>query len=121
MNKEKEVDIYSILVQKRDALVKCGDPFAVDFNVKEINILSDLNQLRLLKLTTPFPGDYKVSSDIFDCTHKVLLGNDLYRTLEYCVWKNRVLFPYISKVFQKFEGIGGSRGYRKIFNTDEQL
>ena len=116
---KKETDIYNILVQKRDALIKCGDPFAVDFTVKEINILSDLNQLRLLKLTTPFPQDYKVATDIFDCTQKVLFGNDLYRTLEYCVWKNRVLFPYISKVFQKLEGIGSNRGNRKIFSAEE--
>lgn len=116
---KKEIDIYDVLAQKRDMLVKCGDPFAVDFTVREINILSDLNQLRSLKLRTPFPQDYKTATDIFDCTREVLLDNNLYKTLEYCVWKNRVLFPYVSRVFQKLEGIGRGCGNRKIFSTDE--
>lgn len=100
---QNEVDIYGILTKKLKALQSIGDPLAVDFTLQEINILSDLTQLRLLKLKTPFPVDYEPAKDIFDCVEKILRDSDIYRVLEYCIWKNRVLIPNVTKVFEKLK------------------
>lgn len=98
---KKQIDIYSILTSKREMLLSVGDPLAVDFTLQEINILSDLVQLRLLKLKTPFSADYVPSENMFDCARKVIEESDLYRTLEFCTWKNRVLIPNVTQVFSR--------------------
>lgn len=97
----KEPDIYDILIQKREDLLKVGDPFAVDFTLKEINILSDLTQLRALKLNTPFPVGFEPAENIFDCAGRIIQGHELYRVLEFCLWKNRVLIPQVTQVFKQ--------------------
>lgn len=94
-------DIYKVLMEKRSKLLNAGDALAVEFTLDDINVLSDLNQLRTLKLKTPFPADYEPASDIFDCAQKVIAGEDVYRILEFCVRQNRVLSPHVTQVFKR--------------------
>lgn len=93
--------IEKILIEKRDALLASGDALVVNFTVKDINILSDSDQLRLLKLTVPFPEDYKTSKDLFSCADAILRDKELYKVLEFCIKRNRVLQEHVLKVFPK--------------------
>lgn len=96
--------IYKILIEKREELLSKGDPLAVNFTVKEINVLSDPSQLRLLKLKTPFPGDFEKAVDVFDCANKIVHGdNGIYRMLEFCILRNRVLQHDVTRVFSGLE------------------
>ena len=96
--------IYDVLIDKREKLLKVGDPLAVEFGIRDINILSDLSQLRVLKLKTPFPDDYKIANDVFECANKRMHGDtSIYRVLEFCMLRNRVLQHNVIKVFSGLE------------------
>lgn len=95
--------IYDVLMQKRAELMKQGNPLAVEFTIRDINIISDYSQLRALKLKTPFPHDFKPSADVFECSDRIVHGDSIYRALEFCLLRNRVLEPHVTKVFQVFK------------------
>lgn len=93
--------IIKILRQKEEALLSKGDPLTVEFTVPEINILSDENQLISLKLSVDFPEDFVPAEDLFHCAKRVIEGESVYRTLEFCMLKNRVLESSITKIFSQ--------------------
>ena len=96
--------IYKILGEKRDELLRKGDPLLVDFTVKEINALSNPSLLRLMKLHTPFPEDFEIASDVFQCAKLIVHGDtNVYRVLEFCMLRNRVLQHSITSVFSELE------------------
>lgn len=97
--------ITNVLISKREALIRKGDPLAVDFDVSEINLLSDPDRLRALKLTVPFPDDYTPASDLFSCAEEVISADSLYKVLEFCMLRNRVLRVHILKVFPRLEEV----------------
>ena len=93
--------VKEILLRKQEIVQRVWNPFSVDFSADEINILSDRTALRELKLTEPFPSAYKCADDIFMCAKLIVEGDSIYRTLEFCMLKNRVLVPFITAVFKK--------------------
>ena len=93
------MEILNILQDKQSALQRCGNPLLVPFTVDEINTLSDLNRLRCLKLSVPFPAGFERTTDVFTCAKKILDGDNVYRALEFCVLKNRALRFPVTKVF----------------------
>lgn len=95
------MDIVSILEEKQRGLLETGNPLKVDFTMSEINALADVNELRRLKLVVSFPNTFEQSQDIFDCTKRVIEGDTLYRILEFCVLKNKVLRMPVKQVFNK--------------------
>lgn len=96
--------IYKILSEKRDELLRLGDPLAVDFTLKDINVLSNPSQLRLLKLKTPFPENFEVADNAFQCANLIVHGDaSVYRILEFCMLRNRVLQPSVISVFSGLE------------------
>ncbi len=97
--------IVDVLIKKREELLAKGDPLAVGFDVCEINLLSDPDRLRTLKLTVPFPSGYVPSSDLFSCADEVIRTDSLYKVLEFCVLRNRVLRSSVFKVFPYLEEV----------------
>lgn len=97
----QENSILSILEKKQTFLKSCGNPLLIGFTAEEINTLSDLNELRCLKLFAKFPEDFRPTTDVFSCTKQVLEGDSIYRILEFCVLKNKVLCSPITSVFPK--------------------
>lgn len=93
--------IIKILTQKEEELLSKGDPLSVEFTVPEINILSDENQLISLKLSVDFPENFVPAEDLFSCAKKIIEGDCVYRTLEFCMLKNRVLESSITSVFSQ--------------------
>lgn len=93
--------IVDILEDKRTELLKTGNPLKVQFTLDEINLLADVNELRRLKLTLPFPENFEKSSDLFACAQKIIDGESGYRILEFCVLKNKVLYSPVTQVFFK--------------------
>jgi hypothetical protein len=79
--------------------LESGDPLAVEFAVADINVLSDVTQLRVLKLSQVFPVEFEISKDVFDCANRIIRGDSLYRVLEFCMLRNRVLVHYVTEVF----------------------
>lgn len=95
------MEISEILESKRKELLRAGNPFKVKFDLEEINVLADVNELRKLKIMVPFPANFERSPDLFACTKKIIDGERTYRVLEFCVLKNRVLEAQVKQVFKK--------------------
>ena len=95
------MDIKEILNNKKEDLLESGNPLSVSFTLDEINTLSDVNELRKLKLSLTFPVDFECSADLFACTKKILEGDSDYRVLEFCILKNKVLRLPVTQVFSK--------------------
>lgn len=95
------MDILNLLKQKQAELMEGGNPLSIVFTVNEINTLSEKSQLRMLKLSCAFPDEFAKSSDLFACTKKIIEGDGIYRVLEFCMLKNRVLIAPITSVFAK--------------------
>lgn len=93
--------IADILADKKEQLMETGNPLAVTFTVDDINALADVNQLRMLKISLPFPSEFEQSGDLFECTRSILDGDSDYRVLEFCALKNKVLVGPIKQVFSK--------------------
>lgn len=93
--------IQDILNEKRDELLKTGNPLCVQFTLDEVNELADVNALREYKLRHSFPEKYECTEDLFMCAQKILSGEGGYRLLEFCALKNRVLIPPFVQVFSK--------------------
>ena len=98
------MEIKKILMDKRETLLKTGNPLQVDFTLPEVNVLGDVNELRKLKLSLAFPEDFDRSPDLFACTKKIIDGDSDYRVLEFCVLKNKILRVPVSQVFSKILG-----------------
>lgn len=99
--------ITNILIAKREELLAKGNPLAVNFNANEINLLSDPDRLRALKLTVPFPNGYVPATDLFSCACEVVRTDSLYKVLEFCMLRNRVLRPHVLKVFPYLGEVSG--------------
>lgn len=95
------MDLYKILLEKQKVIQHYGLPSSVVFTVDEINLLSDSNLLRVLKLTHKFPTDFKCANNLLECTKMIVAGDDIYRVLEFCILKNRVLRMPVSAVFPR--------------------
>lgn len=93
-------EIQEILTEKEAQLLSTGDPLSVQFTVSEINTLSSVNKLRAYKLKNAFPQDFEKSVDVFDCVSRIIEGDSIYRVLEYCMLRNRVLVLYVTSVFK---------------------
>ena len=94
--------IEEIIDEKLRCILKCGDPLSVDFTRRDIAILSNINQLRILKLKEQIPSDFEAAKDVFECTTKIIQGDQsAIRVLEFCLLSNRVLLSAISQVFPR--------------------
>lgn len=93
------MQIETILQEKKSILSHTANPLVVQFTAEEINVLGDVSELRLLKLRIPAPESFECSSDIFDCNRRLLIGDSIYRVLEFCMLKNRVLHAPVTAVF----------------------
>lgn len=92
------MNVLDILNAKREQICMDGD---VKFSGDELNILCDPRQLRAMKLYIDFPNDYSSCSRVEDCVDKIKQGDSIYRTLEYCILRNRALVS-IKEVFPFF-------------------
>lgn len=91
--------IINILAEKQAKLKHYGRPDATNFTLEEIEELSDEAALRAFKLRHPFPTNYAISSDLIGCTRDVCVSDDLYKVLEFCMLKNRILRGPVTSVF----------------------
>lgn len=74
------------------------------FSKSDIDVLMDINNLRVFKLKNPMPEDFKFADSKAESIQFVLDGNDqLYRILEYCV----ITQPVLQIEFTMFIKIGG--------------
>lgn len=81
------MNIVNILENKRIQIVKGQD---IDFTVEELNVISDPNQLRALKLRVPLDS-FEQTTTVAACSERIKNGDNLYRVLEYCILSNRAL------------------------------
>lgn len=95
------MNIYNILLEKEKVLKHYGLPTAVTFTLDEIDELADKSSLRAFKLFYRFPADFKRSRDIVDCTKHIVEGDNIYRVLEFCIMKNRILRQPVISIFPK--------------------
>lgn len=93
-------EVYQVLLDKQKQLLDTGDPLCVQFDIADINTLADQTQLRLLKLSEVFPSEFEQSDSLFDCADRIIRGDSIYRVLEFCVLRNRVLVHYVGGVFE---------------------
>lgn len=93
------MSVVSILEEKKNELMHTNNPLTVQFTVEEINLLGDVNELRLFKLSVTAPMQFECASDVFDCHRRILIGESLYRVLEFSMLENRVLRTPITTVF----------------------
>ena len=91
--------ISEILENKRKTLIATGDPLAVSFSSAEIKALKNLTELRIYKLKAQISDDFERSSDLIDCSTRILNGDDLNRVLEFCMLKNPYVGAEITAVF----------------------
>lgn len=95
------MQISDILEDKKNQLLANGDPISVTFDAVDINSLSDVTKLRLFKLKATMPADFTPSKDMFDCARRIIEGDSIYRVLEFCMLRNRVLVYYVTSVFSQ--------------------
>ena len=95
------MEIYTILMEKQKVLQHYGLPTAAQFTLEEIETLSDVNLLRAFKLTHKFPQDYEKSANILECVGKIIAGDNIYRVLEFCIFKNKVLRMPVYSIFPR--------------------
>lgn len=95
------MNIIEVLENKRND-IREGN--TVVFSGEEINLLCDVSQLVALKLYDALPSDYTVSENMNACVEAIKNGDSIYRTLEYCIWRNRAL-DSVKEVFPKFESV----------------
>lgn len=93
--------VIEVLEEKKQQLLSTGNPLAVVFTIDDINTLADVDELRMLKMSLPFPDTFERSSDLFECTRSIVDGDSYYRILEFCMLKNKVLQSPIKQVFFK--------------------
>lgn len=93
------MEIKDILLNKREQLMRTGNPCDVTFTLDEINTLSDLNALRCFSIREPFPEDFVRTNDPFTCASAIIQGDSIYRIMEFCLIKNRALKNAIPVVF----------------------
>lgn len=91
--------VKEILQEKKRQICCVGNPCLIEFTAEEINILSDLDELRCLKLQESMPRGYEPERDPFTCFRRILEGDSIYRVLEFCLLKNRALRNSVPKVF----------------------
>lgn len=83
------------------------------FSKSDIDVLMDINNLRVFKLKNPMPEDFKFADSKAKSIQFVLDGNDqLYRILEYCVITQPVLQIPVHNVYKNWRFINGK--YRKL-------
>lgn len=98
------MEIYDLLVKKREELLSVGDVNNLLFSVEEIELLKDKDHLRLLKITHTFYSDFVPATDKQDCALRVFCGDDdIYRMLELCMLSNRAVRDSILSVFGELE------------------
>ena len=93
--------IEEILQAKRAELLHYGLPTAAKFSLEEIEALSTGTLLRVFKLTHPFPSDFERSQDLLDCTKRIVAGDCIYRVLEFCILKNKILRKPVTGIFPR--------------------
>lgn len=112
--------IIEILNEKRKQLRNDGPE--VKLTVDDINVLMDVNELRILKITNPMPKDFVFSKSKEESFNRALEENSLYRILEYCAISHPVLQISVGKVYKQWRFINGPRTKlrdRAPFATDE--
>ena len=88
-----EKNIEDVLIDLEVRIRDCADNPGINVTLTsdEMNILSDPDQLRILKIYKSIPADFKASDSIDDCIASIIKGDTIYRILEYCVLTNRAL------------------------------
>lgn len=107
--------INSILNDKKQQLIASGGTKRATFTTAEIDVLMDLNELRVFKLANPFPKDYEFCKTEKESIQRVLTDGSPYSVLEYCVLSQPVLQYSIREVYKNwrfFNGIFGVRQHR---------
>lgn len=95
--------IENILENKREELGKMQFPSLV-FTVDEINALTDIDGLCILKLKNEFPNDFVFSHTVMQSFSKFESGDSsVYRVLEICLLKNPSLKLAVCKVFPQYK------------------
>lgn len=92
--------LVEVLEEKKTQIIQKANPHLIEFSADDIKILSDVTQLRFFKLANSQPGEFQRSSDIWACCQAVSESGDLYRVLEFCVLKNKILEKSVWQVFE---------------------
>lgn len=93
--------IEDILNEKLEIVLSSDNPQTVKFTLEELNTICDTSNLRELKLNVPFPVPFEKSTNIFDCHHRILSGDSIYRVLEFCILRNPYAKEAVRKVFRE--------------------
>lgn len=99
--------IEEILREKREELIKTNGMEDASFLRADIDILRNMNELRVLKIQYPFPNDFKFSKSKEESRRAAVQDDSIYRILEYCVIAQPVLQDNVSKVFKSWRCING--------------
>lgn len=104
--------LNDILMDKYSQLVLSSGECDADFVKTDIDRLIDVNELRALKMSVPFPKDFEFSTSKDECIRRIITAGDwssetLYRVLEYCVITQPVLQHGIIKVFRNWRCFNG--------------
>ena len=95
------MQIKEILEEKQKVLKHYGLPASATFTLDDINVLSDKDLLRAFKLVNKFPKEFERSRDSIDCVKRIVAGDSIYRVLEFCIIKNRILREPVSAIFPR--------------------
>lgn len=95
--------VESILENKRRELEGMQYP-TLQFTVDEINSLTDINGLCILKLRNEFPPSFEFSHTVMQSFSQFENGDSsLYRILEICMLKNPSLRLAVCEVFPQYQ------------------
>lgn len=83
------MNIISVLERVTEKIMHGED--SVGLTGEEMNVLCDPEQLRAFKIYEDIPHGFKKSSNVAECVAYIRAGDNLYRTLEYCVIVNKAL------------------------------
>lgn len=92
------MNILRLLLDKQASIL---NDVPVHFDKNEIEILSDKNQLRALKIIGK-DFQFTKSLNIMECISHIKENPSLDKTLEYCVLRNPILAGPVKSIFKEF-------------------
>lgn len=105
--------VIDILNEKKQQLIKNDGLKDATFCKEDIDVLMDVNELRIFKVGNPMPKDFEFSASKEESIERVLNNDSIYRVLEYCVIAQPVLQISVGKVFKRWKFINGLYSTRR--------
>lgn len=105
--------IIQILEDKRNQLLQSNGEADAKFCKADIDILMDVNELRVFKMKHQMPENFTFAKSKQESINHVLHEESLYRVLEYCIISQPVLQISVRKVFKNWRFINGKYATRR--------